>query len=62
MPDRYTECDELFDDDGEPVCDGDKVLINNHFEGVVRISAEGIFTVDGWPADKIIDNLEVITD
>ncbi len=60
MSDRYHNCDELFDDDGEPVCDGDTVQVNGSFIGKVHISEEGKFRIDGWPDDAIIYSLEVI--
>jgi hypothetical protein len=60
MGDRSHNFDELFNDDGEPVCDGDTVEANGTYIGNVPISEEGKFRIEGWPDDAIIHSLEVV--
>ena len=57
---QYTDCDELFDDDGNGICEGQKVSVNGDSVGRVRLDGNNKFHIKGWPAGKIIESLEVI--
>jgi hypothetical protein len=57
---QYTNCDELFDDDGKSICDGDKVLVNGEHVGKVYFNENHKFHIEDWPIDNPIESLEVI--
>lgn len=57
---QFNDCDELFDDDGNGICDGEKVRVNGDFIGKVHLTDDGKFSIEGWPNDKIIESLEVL--
>ena len=57
---QQTPCDELFDDDREPIRDGQEVRVNGYFVGKAHINSDGEFYIDGWSHDEIIESLEVI--
>ena len=57
---QYTDCNELFDDDGEGICDGQVVLVNGSHKGRVHLDGRGNFQIEGWTAQQVIESLEVI--
>ena len=57
---QYKDCDELFDDDGNGICEGQKVRVNGDFGGIERLDGNNKFHIEGWPTDKIIESVEVI--
>lgn len=60
MSEQKTPCDKLFDDDGNEVCEGALVRVNGEYVGKVHIKGEMKFHIEGWPADEIIQSLEVV--
>lgn len=62
MANQQTPCDELFDDDGNGICEGQEVRVNGSHIGKVHIDGEGKFHIDGWPHDQIIESLEILDD
>lgn len=55
---KQTDFDKFFDDDGEPVKDGQMVRVNGSHNGTLRLMEDGDFAVEGWDKDVIIDTLE----
>ena len=57
---QRTECEELFDDQGEPICDGQMVRVNGDYVRKVHVDGGGLFHIDGWPRHILIQSLEVV--
>lgn len=57
---QHTECEELFDDEGVAICDGDEVRVNGEYEGRAHLDGNGRFHIEGWPTNGQIESLEVI--
>lgn len=38
----------IYDDDGEPMKEGSKVLVNGKYEEIIRFNDEGEIEITGW--------------
>ena len=50
-----------FDDDGEELQAGDRVIVNHEHIALIG-QVDGKRTLVGWPADEIVHHIELITE
>lgn len=57
---QYTDREELFDDNGVAICDGDEVRVNGVYIAHAHLDGNSKFQIDGWLTGAVIESLEVI--